>query len=45
MRNDEVKIFKARIEELEKRFAVYENAHTPPGLKRGGYHTGRSRMS
>ena len=39
---EENKIFKARIEELEKRFAVYENAHTHSSLKRGGGNSGKN---
>ena len=29
---------KACIKELEAKLAMYENAHTPPSLKRGGKH-------
>ena len=39
---EENKIFKASIEELEKRLAVYENAHTPSSLKRGGGNSGKN---
>jgi len=39
---EENKIIKARIEELEKRLAIYENAHTPPSLKRGGGNSGKN---
>ena len=29
-------MLKGRIKELEAKLAMYENAHTPPSLKRGG---------
>jgi len=32
---------KACIKELEAKLAMYENAHTPPSLKRGGKHKKR----
>jgi transposase len=32
----EVELLKAKICELEARLAQYENAHTPPSLRRGG---------
>ena len=31
----EIKLLKEYIKELEARLAKYENAHTPPSLKRG----------
>jgi phage shock protein A len=31
----EVELLKAKISELEARLAQYENAHTPPSLRRG----------
>ena len=33
----ENELLKAKIVELEARLAQYENAHTPPSLRRGGY--------
>jgi len=32
----ETELLKGRIKELEAKLAMYENAHTPPSLKRGG---------
>lgn len=32
---EEIKLLKARIEQLERRLARYENPHTPPSLRRG----------
>jgi len=32
----ENKLLKLRVIELESRLAQYENAHTPPSLRRGG---------
>jgi transposase len=32
----DVELLKAKICELEARLAQYENAHTPPSLRRGG---------
>jgi len=32
----ENELLKERVRELESRLAMYENAHTPPSLKRGG---------
>jgi BMFP domain-containing protein YqiC len=34
----ENELLRARIAELEARLAQYENAHTPPSLKRGRRH-------
>ncbi len=35
-RGREIELLKDRIRKLEARLAIYENAHTPPSLKRGG---------
>ena len=32
----ENELLKAKVGELESRLAQYENAHTPPSLRRGG---------
>ena len=34
----EIELLKAKIRELEARLAQYENAHTPPSLRRGRNH-------
>ena len=47
--NDQFKceneLLKERIRELEARLAMYENAHTPPSLKRGGNRKKRQNKS
>jgi transposase len=35
LQRQEIELLKARIRELEARLAKYENAHTPPSLRRG----------
>jgi len=40
--NEKVRLLEVHIQELERRLAKYENAHTPPSIRRGFFGNGKS---